>query len=83
MLKEQSRSATDSVSIAKVKARRIIADEIPQTQIDVVKSRLEQSFATTKPVKDTQKLHSAVVVRQDVIECRIHSDATSKWTIFF
>ncbi|CAF5100005.1 unnamed protein product, partial [Rotaria magnacalcarata] len=83
MTKKQCRSATDFVRIAKTKTNTIILDEISQTEIDVAKLRLEQLFMATKSVKDTQKLHSVIAIRSDVIECRIYGDSTSKWTVFF
>ena len=81
MTKKQCRSATDFVRIAKTKT--IILDEISQTDIDAAKLKLQQLFATTKSVIDTQKLHNVVAIRPDVIECRMYGDATSKWTVFF
>ncbi|CAF3384637.1 unnamed protein product [Rotaria socialis] len=83
MTKKQCRSATDFVCIAKTKTNTIILDEISQTEIDVAKLKLEQLFMATKSVKDTQKLHSVIAIRSDVIECRIYGDSTSKWAIFF
>ncbi|CAF4615066.1 unnamed protein product [Rotaria socialis] len=82
MAKKQYRSATDFVCIAKTKTNTIILDEISQTEIDVAKLRLEQIFMATKSVKDTQKLHSVIAIRSDVIECRIYGDSTSKWAVF-
>jgi hypothetical protein len=83
MTKKQCRSATDFVRIAKTKTNTIILDEISQTDIDAAKLKLQQLFATTKSVKDTQKLHNVVAIRPDVIECRMYGDASSKWTVFF
>jgi hypothetical protein len=83
MTKKQCRSATDFVSIAKTKTKTIVLDEISQTDIDTAKLKLQQLFARTKSVKDTQKLHSVIAIRADVIECRMYGDATSKWTVFF
>jgi hypothetical protein len=61
----------------------IILDEISQTDIDAAKLKLKQLVATTKSVKNTQKLHNVVAIRPDVIECRMYGDAASKWTVFF
>ncbi|CAF4086687.1 unnamed protein product [Adineta steineri] len=83
MVKKQCRSATDFISIAITKTNTIILDEIYQTDIDASKLKLQQVFATTKSVKDTQKLHTVIAIRPDVIECRMYGDATSKWTVFF
>ena len=87
MTKKQCRSATDFVRIAKTKTKtktkKIILDEISQTDIDAAKLELQQIFARTKSVKNTQKLHNVVAIRPDVIECRMYGDATSKWTGFF
>jgi hypothetical protein len=83
MAKKQCRSATDFVRIAKTKTNTIILDEISQTEIDAAKLKLQQLFAKTKSVKDTQKLHNVIAIRPDVIECRMYGDATSKWTVFF
>ena len=44
----------------------IILDEIFQIDIDGEKSKLQNLFAATKSIKDTQKLHSVNVIRQDV-----------------
>jgi hypothetical protein len=83
MTKKQCRSATDFVRIAKTKTNTIILNEISETDIDAAKLKLQQLFATTKSVKDTQKLHSVIAIRPDVIECRMYGDATSKWSVFF
>jgi hypothetical protein len=83
MVKKQCRSATDFVLIAKRKTNNIIIDEISQGEIDAAKSKLQSLFAKTKSVKDTQRLHNVIAIREDVIECRMYCDATSKWTVFF
>ena len=65
------------------KNETIILDEISQTNIDAAKLKFQQLFATTKSVKDTQKLYNVVAIRPDVIECRMYGNETSKWTVFF
>ncbi|CAF3317809.1 unnamed protein product [Rotaria sp. Silwood2] len=81
--KQLCRTATDFVHIANKKTSTIIVHEISQTEIDASKQKLQPLFATTKSVKNTQKLHNVVPIRLDVIECRMYGDAKSKWTAFF
>ncbi|CAF1461359.1 unnamed protein product [Rotaria sp. Silwood1] len=81
--KQLCRTATDFVRIANKKTSTIIVHEISQTEIDASKQKLQPLFATTKSVKNTQKLHNVVPIRLDVIECRMYGDAKSKWTVVF
>ncbi|CAF1322579.1 unnamed protein product, partial [Rotaria sordida] len=55
-----------------MKIKIIIIDEITQQHIDLSMKQLQHLFGNTISVKDTKKLHSVVVVvRTDVIECRL------------
>ena len=83
LTKKQCRNAYDFVSIGKEKTNSIIIDEICQTEIEATTSRLQPIFDKTKPVKDTQKLHTVVAIRHDVIECRVYADSESNWTVLF
>jgi hypothetical protein len=83
LAKERCRTAADFVRIARTKTDTIRVVEIIQSDIEAATSRLRHVFDNTKAVKDTQKLHTVVAVRPDVIECRAYTEAKSKWTVFF
>jgi hypothetical protein len=76
-------NAADFINIVKMKTNVIILDEITQQDIDLSIKQLRPLFENTVPVKDTQKLHSVIVLQTDVIECRLYDYSNKKWTVFF
>ncbi|CAF4499224.1 unnamed protein product, partial [Didymodactylos carnosus] len=77
MTKKQCKTAADFVPLAKSKTNIIILCEMAQGAIDASEQKLKQLFDGTKAVRNTQKLHNVIAVRQDVIECRSFGGSTS------
>ncbi|CAF1442485.1 unnamed protein product, partial [Didymodactylos carnosus] len=83
MTKKQCKTAADFVRLAKSKTNTIILCEMAQGAIDASEQKLKQLFDGTKAVRNTQKLHNVIAVRQDVIEYRSFGGSTSSWTVKF
>ena len=83
MTKKQCTNAGDFVRIAKTKTNTIILHEITEEAIDSSVQKLKVIFDNTKSVRDTRKIHHIAVVRQNVIECRLHGRSTHFWTVNF
>ncbi|CAF1275201.1 unnamed protein product [Rotaria sordida] len=83
LTKQQCKTATSFVLLAKNKTNTIILHEITQAAIDASEQKLQQIFNATRSVRDTQKLHHVTAIREDTIECRSYSQSTSCWTVKF
>ncbi|CAF1132322.1 unnamed protein product [Didymodactylos carnosus] len=77
MTKRQCKTAADFVRLAKSKTNTIILCEMAQGAIAASEQKPKQLFDGTKAVRNTQKLHNVIAVRQDVIECRSFGGSTS------